>query len=180
MPLPPEFWETIDTTVKIGLGAIVAGFFTITHSIVSNKHEREKELKRRQRDILEQVAANFEQHYGTFVDELSEVRRVFRDVKDGTIPENTGRDRLGNVIPTIKAATHGLNAARSRLLLLGLDEAEEHAAAMQNSLLDFIVALMESLSAQRETKEVQQSFDAIKIARTVFYKKLSQTYCGKI
>ena len=175
MPLPPEFWGTLDTVVKVGLGVAITGLFTISHGIVSNKHERKKELQRRRRDALEQACRDVEAGYTALMWVLNDLRTLREGDPDN--PSVDLRNRLEQGFRGLRDSADKLEAVGGKLLLLGLPNAEKSIREIRDLMKDFMGTITKSKSLSPDDVQVRKCWDSIAGTKKRFYGELSPIYC---
>jgi hypothetical protein len=176
MALQPELLETIDTAVKIGLGAAITGLFTIAHSIASARTERTKELHRRRQDGAEQVARDFEPTYVRLVFFLQDLRGLLPATRTRS-PTQAELEKFQVETAAMREYVSAMSAVRGRLLLLGLADAEQCLETLCKGVTAFASAIGASMRAGTEVEQVEKEWQSIRGARVDFYRLLSKAYC---
>lgn len=112
--------DVIDSVVKIGLGAVIGGLFSVVALRMNNRNEREKELRARKIKMVEEAVDQAEKFFNTHTNFISRLAWIVEDA-DGS--------------PTqIAPETHAQLKERDDLLLESADRAQ--IAASRFGLLD--------------------------------------------
>lgn len=124
---PVNVLEIIDTAVKIGLGALIAGVAAYFLAKLSHRQDIEKDSLKRRRELLEKVADDIENNWNTYrrfhLVSLEYVHRI-KNTKD--IPNGT-KSEFKEKRKAVTESTDHLSSAISMLLLLGENLVHEKA-----------------------------------------------------
>lgn len=119
--------EVVDSAVKIGLGALIAGGSTFLIGFYQHRRELEKERIKREFEMLKQVAEQVEAFthvaltYWALIVEWGRVKRSGNDLAPAR------EAALDASITELFASYRELTSAESKLLLLGLKDAQSKA-----------------------------------------------------
>ena len=168
--------EIIDTTVKVGLGAIIGGMFTYLIAKLNHENEMEKERLRRRREILEEIASkcdNFSKQCRDYWALLADW--VEAENPDANLPEH--RVKIKESEKQFYNAFHDLSSAEGRLLLLGENEARaklrEYALFAQNFYSNVYIgcAGMEKEKIQKYKENLLLQYENVLAALSTVYKR---------
>ena len=112
--------EVIDSVVKIGLGAVIGGLFSVVALRMNNRNEREKELRARKIRMVEEAVDQAEKFFNTHANFISRLTWMVEDADGSPIQ--------------IAPETHAQLKERDDLLLESADRAQ--IAASRFSLLN--------------------------------------------
>ena len=130
-----EWIDIVDTTVKIGLGALISGLTTYYVTVTKNDHEKEKESKLLQRDLIIQATNyadeyfDYTYHYYSLLSGVVEARNEFEFEKEDW---EEAQKSILQVEKEISDARKNIYAAQSKLELLGLREPAQYLASFKS------------------------------------------------
>ena len=101
-----EIYKLLDTSIKIGLGALIAGFFSYFLSVRSHKNDLKKEVIKNRKELVKDLAFKLESIEG----QTNEVALYFSS------------GDLAKAKEAVVPATHNAYAARALANLVGNDE----------------------------------------------------------
>lgn len=110
--------EIVDSAVKIGLGAAITAVTTIVVTMLRAHHERHAEISKRRFDLIERLAAEFEQIHSVFI-ELYGAYATCLDCPNPTAAELSWRDARNCMVKKIVPAVTSLQGLEGRLMLIG-------------------------------------------------------------
>lgn len=112
--------EVIDSVMKIGLGAVIGGVFSVVALRMNYRNEKEKELRARKIKMVEEAVEQAEKFFNTHSNFISRLTWIVEDAEGAPIQ--------------IAPETQAKLKERDDLLLESADRA--HIAASRFSLLD--------------------------------------------
>lgn len=111
--------EVIDTAIKIGLGALIAGFFTLVGFILQHRHKLEENVKEEDRNSIKQTSAEFELALsGLLKKALVEAKYAEEKLSEG-YDEDEWWQRIEVFEEYVDDTVIQLNLLEGRLLLAG-------------------------------------------------------------
>jgi hypothetical protein len=157
--------EIVDTAVKIGLGAIISGFFGFLLARISYKNDLGKEFAKRRRDSLEKVSSEFIATHNRVRDSLELINTYSGYLGDDKEKE-AARDKAEQ---NIHSAPAELADIESMLWLLG----EANAAKV---LEKYIVTLYGRGEVGESTHSVYEKVGDLEKGKHEFFDALSAAY----
>jgi len=85
--MPQSLIDVLDTSVKIGLGALISGLATYFVTKTNNSHVKHTELLKRKLDIIENSTIHIDSYFHSLGELLSRTDGILRsmDLEDGNI-----------------------------------------------------------------------------------------------
>ncbi|HAT1544954.1 MULTISPECIES: hypothetical protein [Aeromonas] len=169
------YLEILDTTIKIGLGALISGITTWRITKLQHRNDDEKQRKIRRFENLEHVAEQveyFSHHsmiYWTKIVDFTRRQENNAEHSDEQLKEL--RDARTNVYGSYK----NLNSAESKLLLLGLSECQQTLRSFGQSVSNFYAEVYIGEHG-KSLNEVKLWREDILENRRIFFKYLSLAY----
>ncbi|WP_312377120.1 hypothetical protein [Pseudomonas oryzihabitans] len=117
--MPTTWIEIVDTTVKIGLGAVVTGIATLVNNKLSHAKSVEKDSLQRSIAVLESVTLSIEEMTHTLLKHWSFIIDVARNSEKGV---EASEERLRHIAGLRSEVYHlfkGFTNGEGRLLLIG-------------------------------------------------------------
>lgn len=168
----------IDTSVKIGLGAIITGIGAYFVTKLNHNNEIEKQSVRRRKELLEDIAKSVEEFWNNFRRYYLLSMEIIHNTKNN---ENINNDllveydkRKHNVIES----TSKLSEAQSLLLLLGEIDAKSILERMANKS-DIYVRATDDIDTDETITDINEKFDVVHTMREAFYAELHDKYNKK-
>ncbi|HGS4484551.1 TPA: hypothetical protein ACMDNS_003618 [Vibrio cholerae] len=169
------YLEILDTTVKIGLGALISGVTTWKVTQLQHKNDDEKQRRTRKLESLELVAEQVEIFSHHTMVYWARVVDFTRRKNNGSKLSEDFMKELNEARTNLYRSYKNLNVAESKLLLLGLNES-------QKSLRNFGEAVS-SFYAEVYIGDHGKHLDEVKLwredileNRRVFFEDLSLAY----
>lgn len=113
-----ELIVILDTSIKVTLGAVIAGISSYWLSGMRHKHNRSQQRLDHQRDLLEGVAQQAEQVHHVFMKYFELINEYMNATKNRYDWPQTRRSELYLVLDELVQSFNELTAAESKLLLL--------------------------------------------------------------
>lgn len=165
-----EYFELADTALKIGLGALIAGAFTLIAS--RTKHRQELELGRRNRreKLLEKVAEEFEKTYQLLSSKYENLLGLCRAV--------SGEKYRINAHEIIHSSSDisRIHVIESKLLLLGLKQEALLIMAFRKISGDFEKLALPRDKTHPDPYALNSKLEDFFECRGNVYEKLSEYY----
>ncbi|EKP0303540.1 MULTISPECIES: hypothetical protein [Aeromonas] len=169
------YLEILDTTIKIGLGALISGITTWRITKLQHRNDDEKQKKIRRIENLELVAEQvevFSHHAMIYWTRIVDFTRR----QENNIPHNEEqlkelRDARANVYGSYK----NLNSAESKLLLLGLTESQQTLRSFGQAVSIFYAEIYIG-NHGKSLEEVKKWREDLLENRRIFFKYLSLAY----
>ncbi len=165
--------DIVDTAIKIGLGALIAGVTTYIVTPYKHQSDVEKERLARRQTILEEVARQAEElnhAYLLFAGKLLNKNNRLRNEQEWL---STDIETMNSTINKLMEAFKETTSAGSKLLLLGLQEAYDGLTAFGTHIYNFYDAFCDSDLDDNSILSDKEKFRAI---RKTFYATLSKQY----
>ncbi len=168
--------DILDTSVKVGLGALIGGIGAAWLARRQRQHDFDKEMMRRRCDTLERISDDFEQHHALIVDWFAIVRVQSNLRAHGQQLQNfdTDEEKVQSKIVDSSPQTHKVVG---KLMLLGFaDCAKAHVqyAEQYGALLQLGKRYRDKPEhTQQEWVDAWSRLDA---ARNSFHAELSKAY----
>ena len=169
-----EWIEVVDTTVKIGLAAAISGIVAYGITKLNHRNERSKELRKRRRELLEEVAEKSEILFrnSTFLN--VRIRTKIQHEAEGRPLPDWLNKSLADGFSSFDSVIAEAIGAEARLRLLGEGE-------LSAKLFKVVAAVSECFGMADgkqdiDVQKLQDSIKAIEQARNVFLKDLSDSY----
>lgn len=108
----------LDTSIKVTLGAVIAGISSYWLSGMRTKHNRNQQRLDHQRDLLEGVAQQAEQVHHVFMKYFELINEYMNATKNHYEWPQSRRSELYLVLDELVHSFNELTAAESKLLLL--------------------------------------------------------------
>ncbi|AVG15780.1 hypothetical protein CFN79_07835 [Chromobacterium vaccinii] len=166
--------DVVDSAVKIGLGALIASVSSMLLAKQNHARDLEKEVRKRNRELLEEVAEQVEEFtsksllYWAIVGDHLKALNGLKDRSVGSESVKTAQKELFD-------SFHELTSAEAKLLLLGFKGAQEKLRAYG----DVVSSMRKRFSAKSieiDDPEIQDWRSKLKEARALFFDELSSTY----
>jgi hypothetical protein len=161
--------EIVDTAVKIGLGAIISGFFGFLLARISYRNDLGKEFAKRRRDSLEKVSSQFIATHNRVRDSLQLIDRYSGYLGDDKEKEAT-RDKAEQ---NIRSAPAEMADIESMLWLLGEAQA---AKVLEKYIVTLYASGREDVGGVDHAPPVYQRLDDLEKVKHEFFDALSAAY----
>jgi hypothetical protein len=168
--------DILDTSVKVGLGAVIGGLGSIWMARRQRQHEFDKEMMRRRCDTLERISDDFEQHHTLLVDWFatarvqSGLRASGQHSEDIDNAEKKAQDMIGESAPQMHKVV-------GKLMLLGFAncaKAHDEYAVQFGQLLQF--GKRYHGKPEHTQQEWVDAWSKVDSARNRFHAELSKAY----
>lgn len=166
-----DVWEIIDTTVKIGLGATISGF--LAYQIAKLNHDRvnDKEKGERKRQIIEDIAEEFEVFYFSAEKFQKGVLIAFEDVAFfRRTPEESEAD-LHELFQPVQSAKVLMVRMETKALLIGASRLADQI----RSLIRFVES-KEDVDLALGYDQALQAYEYLINGREKVLRELSEAY----
>ncbi len=166
--------EIIDTTVKIGLGALISGLATYLVTKLNHDKDLEKQFIHRRRELLEQAATNVEGFWNAYRRYyLVSLEAIHREQSGQEIPEIQGEYESRKQL--VMETSDVLSAAQSTLLLLDEQLAAETLKKLATETEAYMIATKSTIT-DKQIKELKTMHKSVLSIRNQFYLSLSNAY----
>ncbi|BBL88996.1 hypothetical protein VroAM7_16490 [Vibrio rotiferianus] len=169
------YLEILDTTVKIGLGALISGITTWKVTQLQHKNEDEKQRRIRKLESLESVAEQVEifshhtmVYWARIVDYTRRTNSGFKHTDEFLKEVNEARANL-------YSSYKNLNSAESKLLLLGLADSQQSLRVFGEAVSSFYAEIYIGKHG-KPLDEVKLWREDILENRRIFFEELSSAY----
>jgi hypothetical protein len=164
------YLDLVDTALKIGLGAAIAGTFALLSSQRQHIHELERERMKRGERMLEKVVEEFELAYQALSAKYERVVGLARVVQDPRYRSNAqGSMRGTEDFPR-------LHIVESRLLLLGLRPEAEMIMRLRHLAGEFEKMALPADQSYPDPQAMSKQLEVLFQQRTAVYSRLSEFY----
>jgi hypothetical protein len=118
-----QILDIVDTVVKIGLGAIISGVATYSVTRLNHKEEKNKEIIKTKREILEQSVDNIDKYFSLYSEYISQIDGMIRDgLTPGVITDDIRVKYYLEIDGKFTASRHDRDIAISRARMIGEQE----------------------------------------------------------
>jgi hypothetical protein len=123
--MPTEILDIVDTAVKIGLGALISGI--ATYGVTKLNHDKEivKSKLKRQRELLEEIAAQTEEFSNTVLKYWAYMVEHVRYVERNKQAPEDLEQRIESAAKELFEKYSHLASAEGKLILLGSIQSQE-------------------------------------------------------
>jgi hypothetical protein len=170
--MPKDIFDIIDTAVKIGLGASIAGVTTYVLSERNNKFEKAKINNDQRRKILQTIAEDFE-HANHGTNKIAEIITIYMVKKDGQLKDIY--NELGNCI---RESITDIEKVKANSNLLSLNNIFEYTEEYFKVLNQLNSALSQAASGKTEitVSYINELLHNIREIRSTFYPEISAAF----
>lgn len=167
--------EILDTAVKIGLGALIAGFAAYFLAKLNHRQDLEKDSLKRRRELLEKVASDIENNWNTYrrfyLVSLEYIQRIKKheDIPSGMEPEFQERSKA------VMDSTDYLSNAISILLLLGENLVYAEAIKYAENSQAYMIQTSDPINAP-ELNKLNAIHNSVLITKDNIFRKLCDSY----
>lgn len=166
--------EVADTAVKIGLGALIAGAFTLWGMNARHRHELSKELSRRRQDTLEDVSKHFEAFH-SIINELGVLCASWPRIRGDVQKALNLKGRFGDLHVRAQDVLKSIQILEGRLLLVGMETQAATMARYRREVIE-LLAFVKPQDALDEAEKMTNKLLACENLRIELYQLLSQKY----
>jgi hypothetical protein len=176
----PTGLEVIDSAIKIGLGALIAGLASFFSERSRHSNEQKKLVWNRRADIIERVAASVQKHSQATL----ELRKVFSRLKIGRrfiiaegrlkFKDQEDSDNLNKAWTSIDETMAATSVAHSGLKLLGESAACQKLQAYMESCRDIAAPFLTDATNWEEMSA--SDWANISQRLSAFYEELSKAF----
>lgn len=118
-----QILDIVDTVIKIGLGAIISGIATYSVTRLNHKEERNKEIIKTKREILEQSIDWIDKYFALYSRHLSRVDgMISAGLAPGATTDEIRNKFLAEIDGELTASRYERNIALSRARMIGEKE----------------------------------------------------------
>ena len=135
--MPTTWIEIADTTVKIGLGAIISGGSAYILARHNHSKSIEKEYLFKQREILETVTLDVEEMTHTLLKYWSNILDWARDKEKDLKSSEEKFEQVTSLRSEVFTLFKGLSSAEGRLLLLGFKDQQVRLREFGETISEF-------------------------------------------
>jgi hypothetical protein len=163
--------DILDTSVKVGLGALIGGIGSAWMARRQRQHDFDKEMMRRRCDTLERISDDFEQRHTLMVDWFATVRvqsglrALGQQLDDFQSIEKKAQDRIGESA----SQSHKIVG---KLMLLGFPDC----ARAHNEYAKEFGALLQFGKRDHTQPEWADAWSKLDAARNRVHTELSKAY----
>lgn len=167
--------EVIDSAVKIGLGAIIAGISALVLSNKQYSRELQKHKIAREFEILKQVAEELEIFAHAVMHFWASGSELHKKIENGDVPNDKFLERFANARKDFYFAFKNLASSESKLMLLGFNDARK-AIREYGDLADEFTKRVVKRDEPMDQDECDEWGGKFTSARSQVYKHLSEGY----
>lgn len=135
--MPTTWIEIADTTVKIGLGAIISGASAYMLARHNYSKSIEKEYLLKHREVMESVTIDIEEMTHTLLKYWSFILDWARNKEKGIKNSDEKSDQITDLRAEVFSLFKGISSAEGRLLLLGCKEQQSILRAYGETISEF-------------------------------------------
>lgn len=166
--------EVGDDAIKIGLGAIVGGTFSLLVLWRTHRHEFKREYLRRRQEVMEGVVEHLEA-VDEEVTNLAAQMKVCSSAPKGSEAREEGRKQSLRLMACLDKNLNALNGDEGKLLLIGsVDSAKQLSDYRLTARSSF--ELIERYDEQEFDNHLNALIDKLAGLRDDFYKQAASEY----
>jgi hypothetical protein len=174
-----ETYDLIDTSLKIGLGALISGFSAYFISRYNHKSDQKKEFSKRRLESIEKISDNFEKYFQKWSKFVSCVGGVSKNTTEKSIlPTSENFDFIKIADKELLEARENKMSAISRLKLLGMNKASSILEKTDSIELQLRNVVLFKRTIPEES-EIETLHDRVKQIRSDFFRELNGHYISK-
>lgn len=130
--------DIVDSAIKIGLGALIAGSVSLFTLRMTHRNERDKEFRAHRIKTIEIVAGYVDEFFNAHLRLVSKIA-WYVDLHDGSATPITDEmeESIRKPDQELLSASDGLRIARFRLRLLGADRCVKELKHAANLVMEF-------------------------------------------
>ena len=133
-----EWLEIVDSAVKIGLGASIAGLVSLVSLKIANRNDRDREFRSHRIKTIESVAVNVDAFFNAHLQLISKIAwYVERDGRASISVTDEMETSLRQPDRDLLNASDGLRIAASSLRLLGAGDCVSHLRHAADLIMEF-------------------------------------------
>ncbi|MDF4946875.1 hypothetical protein P3568_23710, partial [Vibrio parahaemolyticus] len=169
------YLEILDTTVKIGLGALISGVTTWKITQLQHRNDDEKQRRTRKMESLESVAEQVEVFSHDAMVYWARIVDFTRRKNSGSKLGDEFLKELSEARASLYRSYKNLNSAESKLLLLGLSESQRSLRAFGEAVSSFYAEVYIG-DHGKPLEEVKLWREDILENRRIFFEDLNLAY----
>ncbi|WP_217557865.1 hypothetical protein [Vibrio metschnikovii] len=169
------YLEILDTTVKIGLGALISGVTTWKITQLQHRNDNEKQRRARKIESLESVAEQVEVFSHHVMVYWARIVDFTRRKGGGSQLSDDFLKELNEARTNLYHSYKNLNSAESKLLLLGLSESQQSLRVFGEAVSRFYAEVYIGEHG-KPLEEVKVWRDDILENRRIFFEDLNLAY----
>ncbi|HGS4606460.1 TPA: hypothetical protein ACMDPE_003511 [Vibrio cholerae] len=169
------YLEILDTTVKIGLGALISGVTTWKITQLQHRNDDEKQRRTRKMESLESVAEQVEVFSHDALVYWARIVDFTRRKNSGSKLGDEFLKELSEARANLYRSYKNLNSAESKLLLLGLSESQRSLRAFGEAVSSFYAEVYIG-DHGKPLEEVKLWREDILENRRIFFEDLNLAY----
>lgn len=123
--MPTTMLDIVDTSVKIGLGALISGIATYSVTKLNHNKDIEKSKQNRQRELLEEISSQAEEFSTSVLKYWAYMIEHVRYVKSKKDAPKDLKERIEGASKELFDKFTNLSSAEGKLILIGAYKAEE-------------------------------------------------------
>ncbi|MCS4282029.1 hypothetical protein M2396_000294 [Pseudomonas sp. BIGb0278] len=175
--MPTTWIEIVDTTVKIGLGAVVTGIATLLNNKLSHTKSAEKDSLHRSVAVLESVTLSIEEMTHTLLKHWSFIVDVARNSEKGVEASEEKLKHISGLRSEVYHLFKGLTNGEGRLLLIGCVD-QQKKLRNYGSIISEYHRYTSPNNALASSAELESWRTKILDAREQLYSALNKAYQG--
>jgi hypothetical protein len=130
--------DIVDSAIKIGLGALIAGSVSLFTLRITQRNEREKEFRAHRIKTIEIIAGHVDEFFNAHLRLISKIAWYADLHGAGATPvTDEMEESIQKPDQELLSASDGLRIAGSRLRLLGADDCVKHLKRAANLVMEF-------------------------------------------
>ena len=169
-----EWIDVVDTSVKIGLGALISGIATYKVSALNHKKDIEKTIINKKIDILEEISENAERYFYFCTSLSNAISGMQKNAKNiGGDLSDSQRKIISSKHTNMDEALESRNKAMSKIKILSIPEAENALFEYNTALSDLrnIIIFDKKMPSREEREAISARFQCQKDS---FYQSISR------
>ncbi len=170
-PAVPLTWiEVIDTAVKIGLGALIAGLTALWRDRLNHKKDVDKQAITIKRELIERISNEFETFWECYRKHFQAGFIYYRRA-----PNEKAFNDLKDTFESVENNTSHLSTAQSLLYLLGVEDLNNLISQFIKKTEEFSSKVL-AMNEDKDWNELQSIHNDALAIRTNLYKELSSAF----
>lgn len=172
--------DVADSAIKIGLGALIGGFFAIIAAIVNHRQQVNLSHEERLRTTLEEISKELESTLSALFSQGIDDARYVEDKLGLGYDEGKWWKRIEKYEASVDDAIAAFNILDGRLRLFACDTSANLLASISDSLMELpnLISPLPKKEIRNTTMDavIRDAFKKINDKKALFYKELNKEF----
>ncbi|MCV6623868.1 MAG: hypothetical protein OIF51_19200 [Cellvibrionaceae bacterium] len=173
--MPTAWIEVVDTSIKIGLGALLSGVAAISISRLNHRNSLEKEYVLKHRSILEDVTSEIEVATAALLRYWSAITDWSKAKESGEEIPDEKRALVTVCRKAIFEVFEGLSNSEGKLLLIGCTNQQEELRTYGETISEFYRYASRNNEEMCSSELIRRKSELLKMRKSL-YESLNQAY----